>query len=421
MYCNSTLAASMKTQALPPRSTHADTPELAVDSHFGRYQVGRRIGAGGMGVVHEAVHTLLRKRVALKTMLPGEMSDAVLARFLREAESAARVHHPNVVDIVDVGVEGGVPFMVMELLEGEDLGQLLQRERRLPVQATIDLVLPIVAGLSAAHRLDIVHRDIKPENVFLAADTHGGAIPKLVDFGISLDVGPAADTAASQYLSPSGTPHYMAPEQIRGRGIDARTDQYAVGVLLFSCLAGRRPFEGESLVDLLLAVDQGEFVPLRVLCDEVPAELEAIVHRAMAREKEDRYATTDELGCALLPFASDAVRAAHARSFEPERRASTPPQRWSDADLVRCCADLLAQEQPLLAARVPSAADSPEPAVQQDAQRRAGIVASTQCLAWCALSLGTASLSTVAALAGAGGMPSTSPAGLAEQVQVGAP
>lgn len=305
---------------------------------FGRYEIERRIGVGGMGVVYEGVHSLLRKRVALKILHADQpVSDAQLARFVREGESAARVRHPNIVDIVDVGVESGIPFLVMELLEGEDLGHLLQREGRLSAQRSVDLLLPVLAGLVAAHRQGIVHRDLKPENVFLARDAQDEIRPTLLDFGISLDLAHGDEPAAAF----SGTPYYMAPEQIRGRGIDARSDQYALGVVLFQCVVGRRPFEADSLADLLIAIDDGQ---LPALPGELPAGLAAVIQRATARDKEQRYASTEELGCALLPFAGEEARAVYGRAFASERRPSSPPARWSEQELTQCCAGLLSSQ-----------------------------------------------------------------------------
>jgi eukaryotic-like serine/threonine-protein kinase len=306
---------------------------LCAGNSFARYQIVRCIGVGGMGAVFEATHALLRKRVALKAMHTSlGRSEASRARFLREAETVARIRHPHVVDITDVGIERGVPYLVMEFLEGEDLAALLAREQRLDPQRAVDIVLPVLAGLCAVHRLGIVHRDIKPENVFLALDALGDKVPKLLDFGVSKDL-ESGHAGAAPHHTVAGTPYYMAPEQAHGsRVLDARADQYAVGVLLYQCLAGVRPFQSESLLELIHLIDSGEYKPLAAQRDDLPAALVAVVARAMARDPEQRFAATESLGLALAEFASEPVRRTCARDFASERRSSLP-QRPSQLEL----------------------------------------------------------------------------------------
>jgi serine/threonine protein kinase len=297
---------------------------LCAGSSFARYEIVRCIGVGGMGAVFEATHVLLRKRVALKAMHTAlGRSEASRARFLREAETVARIRHPHVVDISDVGIERGVPFLVMEFLEGEDLSALLEREQRLDVARAADIVLPLVAGLCAVHRLGIVHRDIKPENVFLAVDAHGDSAPKLLDFGVSKDLEASGHAGAPPRHTVAGTPYYMAPEQAHGSGaLDARADQYAVGVLLYQCLAGVRPFQSESLLELIHLIDSGEYRPLAAQREGLPEPLVALIARAMARDPARRFPDTESFGQALAAFASEPVRRACERDFAPERRSS---------------------------------------------------------------------------------------------------
>jgi serine/threonine protein kinase len=328
--------------------TQAGHAILASGCSFARYRISRCIGAGGMGTVYEAEHTLLRKRVALKTMHgPRGRDQHVRDRFLREAEIVARIRHPNVVDITDVGVEQGIPFLVMELLEGEDLAALLAREGPLTAQQAVDLLLPITAGLAAAHRLGIVHRDVKPENVFMAEDALGDLVVKVVDFGVSKDLNEASARerrrGAGSHAEPQdachtvvGTPYYMAPEQLRGSALlDARTDQYALGVLLYQCLTGVWPFEGASLLELAYRIDSGACRPVRELRPDLQEELASIVARAMAGRIEDRFPSTEVFGQALSALASPHVRQTYARDFAPERRSSVPPPRRSDAPSLR--------------------------------------------------------------------------------------
>jgi len=299
-----------------------------------------------MGAVFEATHTLLRKRVALKAMHTTlGRSEASRARFLREAETVARIRHTHVVDISDVGIERGIPFLVMEYLEGEDLASLLERDGRLFVQRAVDLVLPVVAGLAAVHRLGIVHRDIKPENVFLAINGLGDVVPKLVDFGVSKDLEASSAKPAPMHHTVAGTPYYMSPEQARGSAVlDGRADQYAVGVMLYQCLAGVRPYDSDSLLELIHLIDAGQYTPLVTHCPELPPELLAVVQRAMSRGIEQRFASTEAFGKALLPFASEPVRSLCAREFSTERRSASVQREWSPEALAKLSAETVARD-----------------------------------------------------------------------------
>jgi serine/threonine-protein kinase len=340
---------------------------LCAGSSFARYEIVRCIGVGGMGAVFEATHALLRKRVALKAMHTAlGRSEASRARFLREAETVARIRHPHVVDISDVGIERGVPFLVMEFLEGEDLSVLLERERRLEVARAADIVLPVVAGLCSVHRLGIVHRDIKPENVFLAIDALGDSVPKLLDFGVSKDLEASGHAGAPPRHTVAGTPYYMAPEQAHGSGaLDARADQYAVGVLLYQCLAGVRPFQSESLLELIHLIDSGQYKPLAAQREGLPEPLVALIARAMARDPAQRFPDTESFGQALAGFASEPVRRACERDFAPERRSSLPlPSSHASAELRMPASDsaplsaptLPAEDSPLQPASAPTRA-----------------------------------------------------------------
>ncbi|MDP3215988.1 MAG: serine/threonine-protein kinase, partial [Deltaproteobacteria bacterium] len=282
----------------------------------GRYRLLRPLGEGGMGAVYEAVHTDLGKRVAIKILRPEVARQAESrARFLREGQAAASIHHPHVAEVFDVGQERGALYLVMELLEGENLYEHLYRVGPLPVDRCVDLLLPVCAALAVAHEQGIVHRDVKPENVFLARSRHGVLQPKLLDFGISKVPLPGGGrlTATSSLL---GTPHYMSPEQAQEGGrVDARSDQYAFGVVLYECSTGRRPFEGDDLYPLLHAIVRGDSLPPRAVRPELPVAFEAVVQRAMAVDPAARFADMHHLGGALLPFAGPAAQAAWAPVF----------------------------------------------------------------------------------------------------------
>ena len=285
----------------------SSTPEatLAPDTRFGRYRVVRCIGVGGMGAVYEAVHDDLEKRVALKTLHPSMAREPeARARFLREGRAASRIRHPNVVEVFDVGQHDDTLFLVMEHLAGEDLAALIAREGALPVERLVDLVLPVVAAVATAHEEGVVHRDLKPENIFLAQTRNGAVQPKVLDFGISKVSGAPNAPRITGASSMIGTPLYMSPEQAQGAAVDGRSDQYAVGVILYECATGHVPFDAPELYPLLHAIVLGEHAAPRSLRPELPADFEAVIERAMARDADRRFESMHALGRALLPFAS---------------------------------------------------------------------------------------------------------------------
>ncbi len=283
---------------------------LTEGTTFGSYRIVRRLGAGAMGTVYEAVHTQLDKRVAVK-VLQAEMATnaGARARFLREGKAASRIRHPHIVDVVDVGVQDGLPYLVMELMEGSDLGQWIERRGALSVTETIGIMVPVCAAVAAAHVGGVVHRDLKPDNIFLARNTLGQEVPKVLDFGISKVAGQLGLglTGTDALL---GTPYYMSPEQTTGaKDLDARSDQYTLGVILYECLTGTRPFDGASLMHLLMAINKGDCPRPSTLRPEIPQRLEDVIARAMSHEPSDRFASVDELTLALLPFGDARTRA----------------------------------------------------------------------------------------------------------------
>jgi tRNA A-37 threonylcarbamoyl transferase component Bud32 len=291
---------------------------------FGRYRIVRRLGEGATGLVYEAEHLDLRKRVALKVLRPGFADDAaVVARFVREGTAAARIRHPHVVDVTDVGTEHGLPYLVMELLEGETLGALVARGAS-SVEATATLLLPVCAAVSAAHSRGVLHRDLKPDNIFLVRAQRGSAQPKVLDFGIAkiLDDASLSLTATAGVV---GTPFYMSPEQARGaRELDARSDQYALGVILYECVTGRKPFVAPTLFSLTAEITAGALVPPRALRPEVPPGFEEVVLRAMSRDPEGRFPSVHALGAALVPFADDRTQILWEEAFRGDAEPAAP-------------------------------------------------------------------------------------------------
>jgi serine/threonine-protein kinase len=272
---------------------------------LGRYSVVREIGRGGMATVFEAVHSELGRRVALKLMhVDVREKPNAAERFFREARAAAQVRHNHIVNVFDVGTEGGTPYIVMDLVEGTDLGALLTSRGKFSVREIADLFLPISSAVWSAHRAGIVHRDLKPSNILVSEFPRAILCPIVVDFGISksLDDGDAEPLTHSESLL--GTPHYMAPEQIRGaKFVTERTDQYALGVVLYECVTGRRPFEGKNTYDLLHAITTVAAPRPMQLEPSIPREFEAIVLRAMHRDPSKRFPSMHALGCSLLSFA----------------------------------------------------------------------------------------------------------------------
>lgn len=283
--------------------------ELSPNTKIGPYEVIREVGRGGMGRVYEVRHTALGKRAALK-VLPAQWAkhDVTLERFLREGRAASRVHHPHVVDIYDAGSEAGMPYLAMEFLEGEDLAAKLKRDAPLGVEEAVDTFLPVLSAMAAVHRTGIVHRDLKPSNIFLARESTG-TCPKVLDFGISKtneSFGSKDMTDSSMVL---GTLHYMAPEQARGaRQATELSDQYALGVILYECLTGECPFDGESPYEILHAIMTEPVVEPRRIVETIPRDVEAVVLRAMDRAPERRYRGVEDLGRCLFAFASPRAR-----------------------------------------------------------------------------------------------------------------
>jgi tRNA A-37 threonylcarbamoyl transferase component Bud32 len=309
---------------MPPASPAEPATQRAA-GEIGSYALVRLLGRGGMGSVYEAVHRELRRKVAVKTLHEQHVaSEAARQRLLCEGQACARIQHPNVIEVYDVGVHGGRPYLVMEYLQGEDLRRLLQRESRLSVQRCADLLLPVVAGLTAAHRLGVVHRDLKPENVFLSMN-RGAVVPKVVDFGIA-KCAQRTEPLLTEAGTLLGTLAYISPEQALGaRELDSRSDQYSIGVLLYECCTGRRPLEEPSAFKLLQRIVCGDFAPARQHNPLLPSAFEALIARAMARDPQQRFPSTSALGRALAEFASAGVRAAYAAELAEDSRLPEAP------------------------------------------------------------------------------------------------
>ncbi len=304
----------------------------------GKYTVEGVLGQGGMGAVFQVCHRLTGKHFAVKWLLPAlsGQTDAV-RRFMREAQVAGRVDHPNVVEVYDVGQEGTSFYMVMELLQGESLAARIDRVRRLSTEEACRILLPVMHGLSVAHAAGVIHRDLKPDNIYLCRTPLNTEVPKVLDFGISKMSSLAGEVSASvtRYGLVIGTPQYMSPEQLRGEPVDHRTDIYALGVILYEMLTGSVLYPGASFADLVLTIMHEDPKPLAELAPGVPAPIAKLVHKALSRDPNERFQTVEEMGRALaalsgcVDFAADTgdparLSTSQQRMLSSQQRSHTP-------------------------------------------------------------------------------------------------
>jgi eukaryotic-like serine/threonine-protein kinase len=265
-------------------------------------RLSRMLGRGGMGSVWVAEHLRLRTEVVVKFMAPEyAQNEDARRRFEREATFAAQAKSPNVVQVFDHGItESGLPYIVMEMLSGEDLGQCIEREGRIEPHVFAVWLRQACAGLGRAHQKGIVHRDIKPENVFLC-DEDGEVLVKLLDFGIAKSDVQSVDFSGTRTGAVMGTAYYMSPEQTLGsKNLDARTDLWALGVVTYYALTGARPFEAEALGALVLAITQGPVIPPSSRNPRLDPRIDAFMARALARPLSERFQSAREMSDAFL-------------------------------------------------------------------------------------------------------------------------
>ncbi len=278
-------------------------PVKAGDIVGGKYTIEALLGAGGMGAVFLASHAQLRRHVAIKFLLSEAMSNPdAFARFEREAHAAAALQSDHVTRVLDMGaLPSGTPYIVMEYLEGEDLAARLVAQRQLPVEQAVAYILEACDALSEAHALGIVHRDLKPANLFLAHRPNGATRVKVLDFGISkmrIEGKPLSLTGTGAIM---GSPLYMSPEQLRGSGkVDERSDIWALGVVLYELLAGDPPFMAEAFPEQCALILTAPVPALLAKRAGVPARLEAVILRCLAKPPSERFSTVGELAAALF-------------------------------------------------------------------------------------------------------------------------
>jgi serine/threonine-protein kinase len=307
----------------------------------GKYRVERVIGQGGMGVVVAAHHLQLDEKVALKFLLPQALkNEEAVARFLREARAAVKIKSEHVARVSDVGtLDNGSPYMVMEYLEGGDLSTWIEQRGAMSVEQAVDFVLQACEALAEAHSLGIVHRDLKPANLFCVMRADGQLSIKVLDFGISKILVPGAaghDMTSTSALM--GSPYYMSPEQMQmSKGVDVRTDIWALGVILYELLVGRPPFEAAAVTQLAIKVMNEPAPSLRAARPDVPPGLDLVVAKCLEKDRATRYQTVGELALALAAFGTRGARVSIDRVLGTLRKAGLsadvlPPSSMHPSD-----------------------------------------------------------------------------------------
>ena len=272
------------------------------EGSIGKYEIRRELGRGAMGVVYEGYDPAIKRVVALKTIradqLSGEQSDAVIARFRREAQAAGRLNHPNIVSIYDFGEDGGTWYIAMELVQGRELKACFDADERFRLGDAVRIMGQILAALDYSHKQGVIHRDIKPANIFLLDD---GSV-KVGDFGIAH----VESSSLTQVGTVLGTPSYMSPEQIMGLPVDGRSDLFSAGVILYQFLTGERPFAGSAATTMQKVLKEDPLPP-STLNVQLPPALDAVVRKALAKRADERYQTAQEFAAALRGAAPSAA------------------------------------------------------------------------------------------------------------------
>ncbi len=332
------------------------------------YEMVSILGEGGMGTVYLARHTFTGRKAAVKLLHPELARDATLvARFMNEARATTAIGHPNIIDIIDVGLlpDGLTPYLMMELLQGESLCKCLQRSRPLPIPEAIEIACQTAFALSAAHACDIVHRDLKPDNLFLVPDS--SVLPirlrvKVLDFGIAKLRGDlAAGSVKTRTGSLLGTPQYMSPEQCRGLAgqIDHRTDIYALGIIVYEMVCGSPPFVSEGLGDILMMHLHDSPAPPRTLNPDIHEALDAVILRALAKDRDQRFASMADFQQALRSAVPADTAGNGPRALAETVDATSPLPAPGGASESAALAPTQALEQESAASKAAPASASP--------------------------------------------------------------
>ena len=294
---------------LPDEAFSSADVDLPAGSVVGEYRVEHKLGEGGFGSVYRASHPVIGKLVAIKVLNRQWSSNPqMVSRFIAEAKAVNQIRHKGIIDIFSFGVlEDGRQYFVMELLEGITLDRHIKSRGRIPPEEAIPILRGVARALDAAHAAGIAHRDLKPENVFLTFDDEGGVVPKLLDFGIAKLLGESTMSGhKTRTGTPIGTPHYMSPEQCRGKNVDHRTDIYSFGVVAHEVLTGQMPFTGDDVMDLLIKHSTAEPPAVSSVCRELSNLLDAPIKHMLAKAPEDRPPTLSHAVESLAQAARDA-------------------------------------------------------------------------------------------------------------------
>lgn len=296
-----------------------DDADPILGKEIGHCTIQRKLGQGGMGAVYLAHHSGLNRSVAIK-VLPGDLASSpeYKERFFREARLAARLEHPNVVQVHDVGEEKGIHYISMQFIEGKSLDAILKERKKLSVNEALSITKRVAVALSAAAKLGIVHRDIKPHNILISKD----GLVKVADFGLAKDED--SNRSISEPGVVMGTPYYMSPEQAKGEKVDHRGDIYSLGATLYHMLTGKRLFDGGSPVSIVMKQATEDPVPARELEPGLPEPVAALINRMLAKDPAKRFATADELVRALDALKQPGISAAQpaAQPLPPKRKAA---------------------------------------------------------------------------------------------------
>ena len=308
-----------------------DSPVRVGETLADKYKVERVLGSGAMGVVVAARHVDLQQLVALKFMLPTALPNQAAAdRFLREAQAAGRLRGEHVARVMDFGrLPGGAPYIVMEFLEGNDLEDILNKQGPFTVGDATLFLSQACSAMAEAHAQGIVHRDLKPQNLFLTKRPDGSPLLKVLDFGISKLQGDISGVTATQSTTVMGSPAYMSPEQARSaKHVDARSDIYSLGAILYQLLSGYLPFQADSVAGMLVSIVSEPPIPLSEAAPHVPSDLAEIIMQCLSKDRDKRPQTARELGMMLAPFAGQRTSLwdADTERVTGKNLAATPPK-----------------------------------------------------------------------------------------------
>ena len=303
---------------LPDEACQNFDADLQVGEMVGEYRVEAKIGEGGFGKVYRGVHPVIGKRAAIKVLNREYSSNpSVVSRFVSEARAVNQIRHRNIIDIFAFGtLDGGLQYFIMELLDGLTMDAYLEQNGRMTPEQAVPVLMGLARALDAAHASGIAHRDLKPENVFLSFDDEGTCFPKLLDFGIAKLMGDTTVGHKTRTGAAMGTPLYMSPEQCRGQGVDHRTDIYSFGVMTHEVLTGALPFDGQSMMDLMLKHTSAPPPPMSTVCPDVPAELDGPVLHMLAKEPGERPQS-------LVQAVTQLAEAARAVGFDVKTKSTT--------------------------------------------------------------------------------------------------